>query len=312
MEHIGRVRAAKQPRTAVKTRTTTHARSRPARGRQTNAGPAARVATTTGYVDVWAGLVLAGKQFFPLARQLFSARHPDQTSQNRIEEAVLAAALALLERLRWAAIIVADRGLGRKELLVRLVQEGRDLDMRVDPDITVFTADHPDGLLLAAALAAQPDRGEVLWDRGQEGVLHCQARTLTATIRYSRSGRQGDYREATLHFVHLRSQDGPAEPLVLATTLPIDTLADIKGIVRVYAWRWAIEIVCPQLTKAGAQTGLGRRDDVPDLHRTIGHDHPVDEQLYHLPALLERGLGQRRPQPDQQVRRGPGNVTYFD
>ncbi len=70
----------------------------------------APVATTSGYVDVWAGLVLKGKQLLPLARALFSNRHPTFTSQNKREEAVLAAAWALLARLGWAAILVADRG----------------------------------------------------------------------------------------------------------------------------------------------------------------------------------------------------------
>jgi hypothetical protein len=192
-------------------------------------------------VDVWAGLVLTGKQFFPLARQLFSNAHPDLASQNQVEEAVLAAALGQLERLGKAAIIVADRGLGRKELLVRLVRRGRDLAIRVDPDITAYTADYPDGALLATVLAAQPDRGEVVWDRGQEGKLRCQARTVTAAIRFSRSGRQGQYQEATLHFAQLVPLEGPTDPLVLATTLPIDTLADVTGVVRVYSWRWAVE-----------------------------------------------------------------------
>lgn len=222
MEHIGRVRA---PRQAAKAK----------------AGRAPRAATTTGYVDVWAGLVLTGKQFFPLARQLFSSVHPALTSQNRVEEAVLAAALALLEHVGWAAIVVADRGLGRKELLVALVRQGRALDIRVDPDITVYTADHPEGALLATVLAAQPAQGEVVWDRGQEGPLRCQARTVAATIRYSRSGRRADYQEAPLRFVQLVPLEGPTDPLVLATTLPVDTPAALKGVVRVYSLRWAIE-----------------------------------------------------------------------
>jgi hypothetical protein len=244
MEHIGRVR---KPQKGTKTTATTNppakappAKAPPAKA-PTTARKAPRVATTTGYVDVWAGLVLTGKQFFPLARQLFSNAHPTLTSQNRVEEAVLAAALAVLERLSWAAIIVADRGLGRKELLVALAMQGHDLAIRVDPDITVYTATQPDGALLASVLAAQPSRGDVLWDRGQEGTLRCQARTVTATIRYSRSGRQADYQQATLHFVHLVPCDGHTAPLVVATTLPVDTLADVKGVVRVYSWRWAIE-----------------------------------------------------------------------
>lgn len=208
------------------------------------------MATTSGYVDVWAGLVLTGRQLLPLARALFSNRHPTLTSQNKVEEAVLAAALALLERLSWAAILVADRGFGRKELLVTLVAQRatrpqqHDFVIRVDADFTVYTAATPAGELLGAALDAQPVVGELVWDRGQEGKLRCEARTRTATIRFSRTGRHADYTEATLHFVELRPLDGVTDPLarlVVATTLPVTTLADVKGVVRVYSWRWSIE-----------------------------------------------------------------------
>jgi hypothetical protein len=267
MEHVGRVRKPTKGgarRGRARPQPATPPPATPAKA--TPATPA--VATTTGYVDVWAGLVLKGKQFLPLARHLFSNRHPALTSQNRVEVAVLAAALALLERLRWAAILVADRGLGRKELLIALATAQRDFDIRVDPDITVYTAEHPAGALLADVFATQPvvgevtwdrgvgevtwdrgvgevtwDRGvgEVTWDRGQEGELCCHAQTLTARIRFSRTGRQADYQEATLRFVQLVPLDGITDPLVLATTLPVDTLADVKGVVRVYSLRWAIE-----------------------------------------------------------------------
>src|SRR5581483_9265329 len=48
-----------------------------------------------------------------------------------------------------------------------------------------------------------------------------------------------DSHAATLHFVTLVARGG-VPPLLLATTLPIAPLADIKGIVRLYTWRWAI------------------------------------------------------------------------
>jgi hypothetical protein len=52
---------------------------------QEGGGPAPqeerRTATVPGYVDVWARLVLRGKQFLPLARQLFSSRHPAMPSR---------------------------------------------------------------------------------------------------------------------------------------------------------------------------------------------------------------------------------------
>jgi hypothetical protein len=248
MEHVGRVR---QPTKGGRRRRTPH--PRPRRAAPAGAAPAPRdpgptaaaaVATTAGYVDVWAGLVLSGQQLLPLARALFSNRHPTLLSQNKVEEAVLDAAVALLERLGWAAILVADRGFGRKELLVALATRRappQDFVIRVDADVTVFTAALPAGALLGPVLAAQPVVGEVVWDRGQEGPLRCAARTVTAAIRFSRTGRRDDSTAATLHFVELLPLDGVTDPLVLATTLPVATLGDVKGVVRVYAWRWAIE-----------------------------------------------------------------------
>jgi hypothetical protein len=163
-------------------------------------------------VDIWAGLVLKGKRFLPLARQLFSSRHPQCTSQNAVEEAVLAQARAVLHRLGLRAIVLGDKGLGRKELIIRLAnqeQNAVDAILRVDTDITVYPSESPDGLLLAAALARQPWRGQGDWDRGQEGVLHCRLRTLRATIRFSRTGRKDDVHEATVNFVEAVPVEGP-------------------------------------------------------------------------------------------------------
>lgn len=122
-------------------------------------------------------------------------------SQNRVEEAVLFQALALLKRVALAAIVVGDRGLGRKELLVKLAQRVQAYVFRIDPDSTAYTPAAPDGRMLVPLLAAQPWLGEVVWDRGQEGLLPCRARAVRATIRFSRTERQADYEEATLHFL---------------------------------------------------------------------------------------------------------------
>jgi Transposase DDE domain len=262
MEHVGRVRkpvkGGKEHRHGRGQRLAATTRS--SRTGANKDQPGARVATTTGYVDVWAGLVLKGKQLLPLARALFSNCHPTLTSQNKVEEAVLAAACALLDGLGWATILVADRGLGRKELLVALGAQQtqraqrRDFVIRVDTDFTVFTAACPAGALLGDVLAAQPMVGEVVWDRGQEGKLRCQSRAVTATIRFSRTGRQTAYTEATLRFLELLPLNGDTDPLVVATTLPAETLADMTGVVRVYSWRWSIETAFETL-KAW---GLGR------------------------------------------------------
>ena len=232
MQHIGRVRKSK-------------AKGAPKRKKKTANNGASKeerkVATTFGYVDVWAGLVLKGKQFLPLARQLFSSNHPKMKSQNRVEQAVLGQALELLERVSMAAIVVADRGLGRKELLIRLAGKARDLVIRIDADINVIPSGTNAEVPLATALGEQPWLGEVVWDRGEEGKLHCQARALRATIRFSRSGRKDDYEEATLNFLELVPEEENDESLVVATTLPLRTLPDARGIAWVYGQRWAVE-----------------------------------------------------------------------
>ncbi len=109
MQHLGRVRNAKGKRSG----------------------------TSAGSIDIWAGLILKGKRFVPLARQLFSSTHPDVASQNQVEEAVLEAALAAASQLPWPGLVVADRGYGRKALLIRLAKQQQAFVIRLDPDILV-------------------------------------------------------------------------------------------------------------------------------------------------------------------------------
>jgi hypothetical protein len=258
MEHIGRVRRSKsRPPRKQSTKQGTGL------AQQGGGGPVPqekrRTATAPGYVDIWAGLVLKGKRFLPLARQLFSSRHPQCTSQNAVEEAVLARALALLQRVGLPAIVLGDKGLGRKELIIRLANQEQDAVVRVDADITVYPSDAPDGLLLAAALARQPWRGAVDWDRGDEGVLHCRLRTLRATIRFSRTGRKDDVQEAIVNFVEAVPLEGHMESLVLVTTLPVDTVAQDRAIVRLYAQRWAIETGFETMHAWGQEAFMVRR-----------------------------------------------------
>src|SRR6266536_2342993 len=44
--------------------------------------------------------------------------------------------------------------------------------------------------------------------------------------------------------------------------------------------RKRVEIVCSQLTKTRVRAGVGRGNDVPNLHCVIGDDHSVNQQLY--------------------------------
>jgi hypothetical protein len=254
MEHIGRVRRSKSTPSTKQSKG-----PMPTPEGRAPAGQDKRVATTPGYVDIWAGLVLRGKRFLPLARQLFSSRHPQCTSQNAGEEAVLAQAVDLLQRVSLPAIVLGDKGLGRKELIIRLANQDQDEVLRVDADIKVYSPEAPDGLLLAAALAPQPWRGAMDWDRGAEGVLRCRLRTLRAPIRFSRTGRKDDVQEATVNFVEAVPLEGLTESLVLATTLPVDTVAQVRAIVRLYAQRWAIETGFETMHAWGQEAFMVRR-----------------------------------------------------
>jgi len=48
-----------------------------------------RESTCPGYLDIWAGLLLKGRQVLPLARKLCSSAHPKFVSQNLLEESVI-------------------------------------------------------------------------------------------------------------------------------------------------------------------------------------------------------------------------------
>jgi hypothetical protein len=232
MQHIGRVRkkANGQPKTK---------RSRVAAPGQPR--PAVPPATTFGYVDIWAGLVLVGKQFLPLERRLCSSTHPKLPSQPTVEDAVLEQALAMVRVLQLPSIVVGDRGLGRKERLIALAQRAQDFVFRIDADITACSLRGLVGLPLATLLAQQPWLGETVWAGGDDGPTRCRVRAARATIRFSRTGRQADTTAATLHFVELVPLDPHRESLVLATSLPVGTLAACKGVAWVYSHRWAIE-----------------------------------------------------------------------
>jgi transposase-like protein DUF772/DDE family transposase len=72
--------------------------------------------------------------------------------------------------------------------------------------------------------------------------------------------------------------------------------------------RKRVEIVCSQLTKTRVRAGLGSRNDVPNLHRVIGYDHPVDQQLYQFAPLLEGGLFETAGQLLEHFSRRPGDA----
>ena len=96
-------------------------------------------------------------------------------------------------------------------------------------------------------------------DRGDGGILRCRLRTRRATIRFSRTGRTDDGQEATVNFVEAVPLEGQTESLVLATTLPVDTVVQVRALVRLYAQRWAIETGCETMHAWGQDAFMVRR-----------------------------------------------------
>ena len=74
-------------------------------------------------------------------------------------------------------------------------------------------------------------------------------------------------------------------PLWLFWTGPEDVTP--QDLCRMYLWRFAIEIVCTQLTKARVFTIGAGWDNITDLYFFIIYDHSIDQQFYQLPALFK-------------------------
>lgn len=111
----------------------------------------------------------------------------------------------------------------------------------MDPDITRWEVEGQEQGTRATGLAPPAAWGETWWYGGEDGPLRCAVRVVRAAIRFRRPGRQADYTEAPLPLVELRPLAGTRDPLVLATTLPVQHLADARGSAWVYGQRWTIE-----------------------------------------------------------------------
>lgn len=213
--------------------------------------PRGKQRSVPGYVDIWAGVVLRGQQFLPLARHLFSGAHPHLASQNGVEEAVTEEALRVLHGYGLEAIVLADRGFGRKEWIIALAQRHQAFVIRLDTDIQVWRMGEDTPLILAQALETASWLGHGRWKRRDEGTLTGQFRALSARIRFSRSGRKHDYQEAKVHFLQFVPDDPHMDPLTLVTTFPIHSLSRAQRIMELYAQRWAIETAIETMSAWG-------------------------------------------------------------
>lgn len=65
---------------------------------------------------------------------------------------------------------------------------------------------------------------------------------VRVTIRFTRTGRTADVQDATVHVVEAIPLLGLIDPPVLATTLPVDTTAHARAVVRLDAQRWCSNV----------------------------------------------------------------------
>ena len=93
-----------------------------------------------------------------------------------------------------------------------------------------------------------------------------------------------------VEFLTADGQPRYKQPMWLLWTGP-DPVA-LAELCKMYLWRFAIEIVFPQMTKTGVFAFWTGRDHVTDLYIFVCDDHPIDQQFHQLPLLLKRSLVQ--------------------
>ena len=130
--------------------------------------------------------------------------------------------------------------------------------------------------------------------RFKQTVVACYGERKPVEVACWRCLWYGTCGPRPVQVVPVRSPGAPdGYDLALVST---DLEASPAALVERYATRWPIEMVFPQLAKAGVGALGCDGQHVADLHLAVGDDHPVDEQLHQQPPLRERGRGQ--PVPD--------------
>lgn len=184
-----------------------------------------------GYVDVWAGVLLKHRQWLPLARGRFSNRHPDQLSQNQIEEQVLWDAICCVPK-GVPVLAVGDRGLGRKGMFQWLMDRHCDGLFRLRRDINITY--HSEWRNVLDVARARKPWGRATWREGTEKPIKGQVVVFRAQL--TEAVQDGP----TITFIVLLPENAP-DPLILGTTLEVPTLAEARAVIQVYEKRWTIE-----------------------------------------------------------------------
>ena len=199
-------------------------------------GQPARTLLSPGYVDIWAGVLLSGRHVLPLSRKLCSSTHPKFLSQNLLEEAVIWQALTALA---WHAILIADRGFRRKALLVKLLVRQVEFVIRMADNIHVLHCGTWRNVLETAR--GLPSLGQVTWKEGTPHAIPGQAVVFRAQLREAPEEDDPSQPNPEVNLIVIFPAIARYDPLILATTLPVDTLWHVRAASKLYERRWAIE-----------------------------------------------------------------------
>lgn len=189
-----------------------------------------------GYQEIWIGVLLKNRTCMGITRFLFSDKVPWFRSQGALEELEIRRVRDLIwKALKRKIILIGDRGYSRKDLLHELSQKPRtDFLIRLQGDLNVKLRGHKQGLLSRLAYW-QPQRCMTYWRENSKKAEFCSVRAFGARLPLS----------GTTHFrvriLCVTSTDEDRPPIYLATTLPIETVEQIKRLVWLYSSRWTIE-----------------------------------------------------------------------
>jgi len=205
-----------------------------------------------GYTDIWTAIALKKRKAFPLRRKLSLPKEKGFLSQNKVFEEVVEKSIQIV-RKAWnlEPIIVGDRGLGHKRILIKYKNEEKNFVFRTVKVNAVYKGDESlknQGKgrgILEIAREISP-LGRIIWKekKGKKEIqIEGKLKAFPAEITY-----YGKIK-ATLNWVVVFPLDKRWDPLILATTLPIDKLFQVREIVKIYEARWGIETMFEYLKR---------------------------------------------------------------
>ena len=208
-----------------------------------------------GYTDIWGAIVIRDGKAFPLARSLSLPKEKGFLSQNKVVEDIIEkSSKRIKDALGKDPILVGDRGVGGKRLCVEykgkkdFVFRMKEINAKYVGERKIEDKDKEKSVLEIAKQL--PSLGRITWKEKrrkekklEEVEIEGELFAFPAEITYYGN------KKAILNFVIVIPFNEEQEPLILATTLPIDTLSNIIQIVRIYETRWSIEVMFEYLKR---------------------------------------------------------------